>query len=87
MKIVQRFLPFGLIPHLVFLLLSSIAEVTRGPWVKFKKDHLWDMPVLNINSIPEDAKKKILNLFDRTKQMRFMSLPQEFAYSLTRKNN
>ncbi|MEM1587364.1 MAG: N-6 DNA methylase [Candidatus Bathyarchaeia archaeon] len=68
-----------------FLLLSSIAEVTRGPWVKFKKDHLWDMPVLDINNMPEGAKKEILNLFDKTKQMRFKPLPQEFAQPSTRK--
>jgi len=68
-----------------FMLLSSITEVTRGPWVDFKKDYLWEMPVLDINNMPEDKRREILNLYERVKQERFRPLPQEFAQPSTRR--
>ncbi len=74
-----------------FLLLSSIAEVTRGPWVKFKKDHLWNMPVLDINKLKKKTKDSLLNLYDKNvdgkklSELKFKALPQEFADPSTRK--
>jgi len=74
-----------------FLLLSSIAEVTRGPWVKFKKEHLWEMPVLDINTLEEDKKNALLQLYNKqldskkTCELKFKALPQEFAEPSARK--
>lgn len=67
------------------LLLLSIAEVTRGPWVDFKKDYLWEIPVLDLNVISQKAKQDLLKLYDDVKQRKFKPLPQEFADPLTRK--
>jgi type I restriction-modification system DNA methylase subunit len=74
-----------------FLLLSSIAEVTQGPWVKFKKEHLWEMPVLDINTLGEDEKNALLQLYDKQLngkkicELKFKALPQEFADPSARK--
>jgi type I restriction-modification system DNA methylase subunit len=74
-----------------FLLLSSIAEVTQGPWVKFKKEHLWEMPILDISMLGEDKKKALVELFDKQLngkkicEQKFKALPQEFAEPLARK--
>jgi hypothetical protein len=62
-----------------FLLLSSIAEVTRGPWVKFKKEHLSEMPVLDVNALEEDKRNALLRLYEKACTLRFKALPQEFA--------
>ncbi|MFN3621344.1 MAG: hypothetical protein ACK4TI_00460, partial [Nitrososphaerales archaeon] len=74
-----------------FLLLSSIAEVTRGPWVEFKKEHLWEMPVLDVNKLGEKKKNALLQLYDKSvndkkvSELIFKSLPQEFAEPSARK--
>ncbi|MEM3074129.1 MAG: hypothetical protein QXK20_05260, partial [Nitrososphaerales archaeon] len=74
-----------------FILLSSIAEVTRGPWVKFKKEHLWEMPVLDVNKLGEKKKNALLQLYDKNvndkkvSELIFKSLPQEFAEPSARK--
>jgi len=74
-----------------FLLLSSIAEVTRGPWVKFKKEHLWEMPILDIDKLRRKAKDALLNLYDKTldgkkvSELEFKALPKEFADPFARK--
>jgi len=74
-----------------FLLLSSVAEVTCGPWVKFKKEHLWNMPILDVNGLSDKEKTAILQLYDKTvdskkiSELKFKALPQEFAEPLARK--
>ena len=68
-----------------FLLLLSIAEVTRGPWVDFKKEHLWRMPILDINKLGRKAKNTLLNLYDKISNKNFKPLPREFAEPHTRK--
>lgn len=68
-----------------FLLLSSIAEVTQGPWVKFKKEHLWELPVLDINRFGESEKDAFLHLYDKVKELKFKALPHEFAEPSARK--
>jgi len=76
---------FGLI------LLLSIAEVTRGPWVKFKKEHLWKMPILNVGRLGRKTKTGLLDLYDMTvdgkkiSESRLKALPEEFADPITRK--
>jgi len=62
------------------LLLLSIAEVTRGPWIDFKKDLLLDMPILNTNTLKNKDKEYILNLFDKQiRNLEIKPLPEEFA--------
>ena len=62
------------------LLLLSIAEVTRGPWVKFKKDVLSEMPILNVNMLKSKDREYILNLFDKKiRNLEIKPLPEEFA--------
>jgi len=68
-----------------FLLLSSIAEVTRGPWVKFKKEYLLELPVLDINVLNEDQKNAFLQLYNNVCNLKFKALPEEFANPSTRK--
>lgn len=74
-----------------FLLLSSIAEVTRGPWVKFKKEHLWEMPILNVVKLRRKVKDALLELYDKSlngkkvSKSELKSLPEEFANPSTRK--
>jgi hypothetical protein len=74
-----------------FLLLSSIAEVTRGPWVKFKKEHLWEMPILDVNKLKRKTKDALLNLYDKSLngkkigELKFKALPEEFAEPSARK--
>jgi hypothetical protein len=68
-----------------FLLLSSIAEVTRGPWIKFKKEYLLELPVLDINVLNEDQKNAFLQLYNNVCNLKFKALPEEFANPSTRK--
>jgi hypothetical protein len=68
-----------------FLLLTSIAEVTQGPWVKFKKEHLRGMPVLDVNRLTEEKRKVITDLYDETCGSKLDSLPAEFKNPRTRK--
>ncbi|MFQ6135431.1 MAG: hypothetical protein ACE5KU_06445, partial [Nitrososphaerales archaeon] len=67
------------------LLILSIAEVTRDPWVKFKKEHLWDMPILDVGKLDKKAKKTLLSLYDEVYNSELKSLPDEFANPSTRR--
>jgi len=73
------------------LLLLSIAEVTRGPWVKFKKEHLWEMPVLDIERLSSKAKEALLGLYNKkidgkkVCESELKALPEEFVNPYTRK--
>jgi len=68
-----------------FLLLSSIAEVTQGPWIKFKKEYLLELPVLDINILREDQINSLLQLYNNVCSLKFKALPEEMANPLTRK--
>jgi type I restriction-modification system DNA methylase subunit len=73
------------------LLLLSIAEVTRGPWVDFKKEHLWEMPILNVGKLRHKVKDALLELYDKSLNGKKLSkselkaLPKEFANPSIRK--
>ena len=73
------------------LLLLSIAEVTQGPWVKFKKEHLWEMPIIDVERIGRRAKTSLLSLYDKEFHGRkicefpFKALPEEFANPVVRR--
>lgn len=88
---VAKILVFWLNSTFGLLLLLSIAEVTQGPWVKFKKEHLWEMPIIDVNRIGRKAKTCLLSLYNRELHGRKISesnlkaLPKEFANPLVRK--
>jgi len=73
------------------LLLLSIAEVTQGPWVKFKKEHLWEMPILNVDRLSNKAKRALLDLYEKRVDSKkvcdseLKALPKEFANPQTRR--
>jgi type I restriction-modification system DNA methylase subunit len=67
------------------LLLLSTAEVTQGPWVKFKKEYLSKMPVLDVSALKENKRKALLQLYDEVCKLEFKSLPQEFKDPHARK--
>ena len=74
-----------------FLLLSSIAEVTRGPWVDFKKEYLWNLPVIDVNNLKKEKRQAFLDLYDKSLngericELKFKALPEEFANPSARK--
>jgi type I restriction-modification system DNA methylase subunit len=74
-----------------FMLLSTIAEVTRGPWIDFKKKYLKDVPVLDVNKLERHQKEAFLQLYDKRVngrkicELRFKALPEEFAQPVARK--
>jgi hypothetical protein len=73
------------------LLLLSMAVVTRGPWVDFKKEYLQEMPVLNIQRLGSKAKVAFLELFQKQAgakmicELKFNAIPEEFANLHARK--
>lgn len=76
---------FGLI------MLLSMAEVTRGPWVDFKKEPLQKMLVLDVDGMRRRAKPNLLNLYGKKVAGREISkselkaLPSEFGNPTVRK--
>ncbi|MEM3673803.1 MAG: hypothetical protein QW468_06265, partial [Candidatus Bathyarchaeia archaeon] len=74
-----------------FLLLSSIAEVTQGPWVKFKKEHLRELLVPDFNKLGRKKRDALLDLYDKNfdgkeiNKLKFKPLPKEFAEPSARK--
>ena len=73
------------------LLLLSMAVVTRGPWVDFKKEYLQEMPVLNIGRLSPKARATILELYRKRVgakmvcELQFRAIPEEFASGYARK--
>lgn len=61
-----------------YLLALPSAEVTEGPWIAYKKEELWKLPVLDINSLSEAQKRAILDLFDEVRNSEFKTPPDEF---------
>ena len=61
-----------------YLLALPSAEVTEGPWIAYKKEELWKLPVLDINSLTEIQKKEFIELFDEVKNAEFKPPPEEF---------
>jgi len=67
------------------LLLLSVAEVTRGAWVKFKKAPLSSLPVVDLSKITVAKTNTLLNLYDDVRLRELKSLPEEFAKPNIRK--
>lgn len=67
------------------LLLFSIAEITRGAWVGFKKDPLSKLPVLDLSKLTMKKANALLKLYDEVHLLELKPLPQEFAKPNIRK--
>jgi hypothetical protein len=61
-----------------YLLALPSAEVTEGPWIAYKKEELWKLPVLDINSLTRTQKEEFIKLFDEFKDSEFKPPPEEF---------
>ena len=61
------------------LLLFSIAEITRGAWVGFKKEPLSKLPVIDMSKLTMAEAKTLFNLYDEVRLQELKSLPEEFA--------
>ena len=90
-KDIAKFLAVWINSTFGFFLISSIAEVTQGPWIDLKKKYLENMPVLHINKLKKHQKTALLQLYDRYVDRKricelcFKSLPQEFVQPEARK--
>jgi len=73
------------------LLLLSMAEVTEGPWVAFKKELLSEVPILDVKRLDGKAREALLSLYDKTIANKkvcdseLKALPEEFANPHMRK--
>jgi hypothetical protein len=67
------------------LLLLSIAEVTRGAWVKFKKEPLLSLPVIDISELTNSDAEKLIDSFEKLRLSELKSLPEEFGRPKTKK--
>jgi len=73
------------------LLLLSLAEVTQGPWVDFKKEYLLELPILDVRRLGRKTRTSLLDLYEKRLDDKKISesilkpLPEEFADPLTRK--
>lgn len=80
---VEKLLALWLNSTYGMLLLLSIAEVTRGPWIKFKKGKLRELPVPDLTKLKNNAEKLLL-LYDKLSTSTFQPIPEEFANPRTR---
>jgi len=60
------------------IMLFSIAETTRGPWIKFKKNHLWNLPVLDLFRLVKKQIRNLLKTYELVVNREFDPFPQEF---------
>lgn len=67
------------------LLLLSVAEVTRGPWIEFKKGDkeensgLWGLPVINLQKLSKKQKQEFVDLYNKITNETHKPFPEEFA--------
>jgi hypothetical protein len=59
--------------------------------VKFKKEYLWEMPILDVRKLSRKTKTSLLELYEerldgkKLSESEFKTLPEEFSNPLTRK--
>lgn len=61
------------------LLLLSQAETTRGPWVKFKKRPLHDLPVVDFSQLEGADIDRLRHTYAEVRGQKLQPLPAEFA--------
>ncbi len=84
-KDAARILALWLNSTLGFMLMVSTAEVTEGPWIGFKKENLWNLPVIDYRTLDDATKHKLLDAYDALKDSDLKPAPIEFAKPKTRK--
>jgi len=73
------------------MLLLSASEVTRGPWIEFKKGDrgesagLWGLPVIDLRKLHTRQKQELINLYDSVADKNLKPFPEEFHKPETRK--
>ena len=67
------------------ILLFSIAEITRGAWIGFKKESLNRLPVVDVSKFTSEEAKTILALYKEVHVQELKPLPKEFANPDVRK--
>jgi hypothetical protein len=73
------------------LLLLSKAEVTRGPWIDFKKEPLKELMVIDIKKAGKKKRMELSALFDKkianstVCNSTFKAIPNEFANPVLRR--
>jgi hypothetical protein len=67
------------------ILLLSIAEITRGAWVKFKKEPISNLLVPDLFKITKSKAETLVNLHDEICLQDLKPLPTEFAKPNVRK--
>ena len=63
---------FGHLPAL------TSTDVTEGPGIAYKKEEIWKLPVLDVNSLTETQKNEFIDLFDEFKNSKFKLLQNDF---------
>lgn len=61
-----------------FLIYLSHSVNSMGEIFKFKKEHLRNLPIIELNTFDKSGKKKLLFLFEKLKQISFNPFPKEF---------
>jgi len=61
------------------LLAFSNAEVTEGPWISLKKEHLENLSVLNVKALDADQMRRFTTLYETVQGMELKPLPEELA--------
>jgi hypothetical protein len=59
--------------------LLSYRQDTEGAWVKFKKETLKSIPVLNVSKLTRKQVDKLLSLFDKFCKIEMEPLPAQFS--------
>lgn len=60
------------------LLLFSIAEITRGAWIGFKKKPLPNLPVIDLSKLTLKEARSLLELYDEVRLKELKPLPEEY---------
>lgn len=67
------------------LLLLSVSEVTRGPWIEFKKGDkeeksgLWGLPVINLQKLSRKQRQRLIDLYNKVNNKTLKPFAEEFS--------
>jgi hypothetical protein len=78
-RTVAQLLALWINSTLGLLLLLSQAETTRGPWVKFKKRPLHELPVVDFSQLQGAEINRLRHTYNEVHQQQLQPLPLEFA--------
>lgn len=67
------------------LLLFSIAEITRGAWVGFKKEPLSRLPMIDLGKLKGKDAKTLIDLYNEIHLKELKPIPEEYAKPAVKK--